>query len=118
MSAGHPSACSKICRRTQRASDMSDHHHHDHDHSHQHASETRDAGSQALSEALNSSFIIVKIAMGALVAIVFFAGFFQVKPGEKAVILRFGKPVGEGSKMLLSSGTWYWSFPYPIDEVV
>lgn len=97
---------------------MSDHHHHDHDHGHRHTPEMRDAGSQALSEALNSSFIIVKIAMGALVAIVFFAGFFQVKPGEKAVILRFGKPVGEGSKMLLSSGTWYWSFPYPIDEVV
>ena len=97
---------------------MSDQHHHDHDHDHRPAPETRDAGSQALSEALRSSFIIVKISMWALVAIVLFAGFFPVKPGEKAVILRFGKPVGEGNKMLLSSGTWYWSFPYPIDEVV
>jgi membrane protease subunit HflK len=33
------------------------------------------------------------------------------------VILRFGKPVGEGQKVLLSSGL-HWSFPYPIDEVV
>jgi len=49
---------------------------------------------------------------------VFLAGFFTVKPGEKAVILRFGKPVGEGQNMLLSSGKFYWSFPYPIDEVV
>ena len=94
---------------------MSDHDHH---HDHPQAPEARDAGSQALSEALRSSFTIVKIAMWALVLIIFGTGFFQVNPGEKAVILRFGKPVGEGQKMLLSSGTWYWSFPYPIDEVV
>lgn len=82
------------------------------------APETRDAGSQALAEALHSSFTIVKIAMAALVAMIFLAGFFTVKPGEKAIILRFGKPLGEGQKMLLSSGRFYWSFPYPIDEVV
>ena len=79
---------------------------------------TTDAGSQALSEALQSSFFIVKIAMAALVVIIFAAGFFTVNPGEKAVILRFGKPVGEGQKMLLSSGKLYWSYPYPIDEVI
>jgi membrane protease subunit HflK len=91
----------------------------DHDHPEQSpAPETRDAGSQALAEALRSSFTIVKIAMAALVALVFLAGFFTVKPSEKAVILRFGKPVGEGQKMLLGSGKFYWSFPYPIDEVV
>jgi len=33
------------------------------------------------------------------------------------VILRFGRPVGEGEKVLLNSG-WHWSYPYPIDEVV
>jgi membrane protease subunit HflK len=93
---------------------MSDHHHHDPEL----APEARDAGSQALAEALRSSFAIVKVAMVVLVAMVFLAGFFTVKPGEKAVILRFGKPVGEGQNMLLSSGKFYWSFPYPIDEVV
>jgi len=93
---------------------MSDHDHHDHSH----APETRDAGSQALSEALRSSFFVVKIAMAALVVIILGAGIFTVNPGEKAVILRFGRPVGEGQKMLLSSGKIYWSFPYPIDEVV
>ncbi len=89
-----------------------------HDHSHSPLPETRDAGSQALSEALRSSFVIVKIAMVALVVIIFAAGFFTVGPQEKAVILRFGKPLGEGQKMLLSSGKLYWSFPYPIDEVI
>ncbi|HEX9047990.1 MAG TPA: protease modulator HflK [Verrucomicrobiae bacterium] len=95
---------------------MSDHDHHDHPHPH--APETQDTGSQALAEALKSSFAIVKVAMVLLVIVIFAAGFFTVKPGEKAVILRFGKPQGEGPKMLLSSGKLYWSLPYPIDEVV
>src|SRR5580704_13343553 len=93
---------------------MSDHDHQDHSQ----APETRDAGSQALSEALRSSFFIVKVAMALLVIIILAAGIFTVNPGEKAVILRFGRPVGEGQKMLLSPGRVYWSFPYPIDEVV
>ena len=93
---------------------MSDHDHHDHPY----APEAQDAGSQALAEALRSSFVIVKFAMVALVVIIFAAGFFTVNPGEKAVILRFGKPLGDGPKMLLSAGKLYWSFPYPIDEVV
>jgi membrane protease subunit HflK len=91
----------------------------DHDHLDPNlAPETRDAGSQALAEALRGSFAIVKIAMIALVALIFLAGFFTVKPGERAVILRFGKPRGEGQNMLLSPGKFYWSFPYPIDQVV
>jgi membrane protease subunit HflK len=93
---------------------MSDHDHHEHS---QPPLETQDAGSQALAEALRSSFVIVKIAMVALVVIIFAAGFFTVGPQEKAVILRFGKPQGEGQKMLLGSGL-HWSLPYPIDEVV
>ncbi len=96
---------------------MTDHDHHDHDHDHSPAPETHDVGSQALSEALNSSFLVVKIAMAALLAVIVFSGGFTVGPQEKAVILRFGKPVGEGQKMLLGAG-WHWAFPQPIDEVV
>jgi len=88
----------------------------EHDH-HDHAPETQDADSQALAEALRSSFAIVKIAMLLMVIAFFCSGFFQVGPQEKAVILRFGKPVGEGQKALLGSGL-HWSFPNPIDEVV
>lgn len=99
------------------------HHHHDHDHGHEHgheqapAVETHDAGSQALAEALRSSFAIVKVVMVLMVIAFFCSGFFTVGPAEKAVILRFGRPVGEGKNALLGSG-WHWSFPYPIDEVV
>jgi membrane protease subunit HflK len=94
---------------------MSDEHEH-HEHEHSPAPETRDAGSQALAEALSSSFAIVKIVMFLMVLLFLGSGFFQVGPQEKAVILRFGKPVGEGQKALLTSGL-HWSFPYPIDEV-
>ena len=87
------------------------------EHDHPHPPETQDAGSQALSEALRSSFAIVKVAMVVLVITIFAAGFFQVGPQEKAIILRFGNPQGEGQKMLLSAGL-HWSLPYPIDEVV
>ena len=97
---------------------MNGHEHHDHDHDHPHdAAETRDAGSQALAEALGSSFTIVKIVMGLMVIAFICSGFFQVGPQEKAVILRFGKPVGVAEKMLLGPGLHY-AFPYPIDEVV
>jgi modulator of FtsH protease HflK len=96
---------------------MSDDHDH-HDHAHESpAPETQDAGSQALSEALRSSFAIVKIVMLLMVLAFFSSGFFTVGSQEKAVILRFGKPVGEGQKALLNAGL-HWSLPYPIDEVV
>jgi len=76
-----------------------------------------DSGSQALAEALRSSFAIVKVVMAVLLAVFVFSGFFTVGPQEKAIILRFGKPVGEGDKALLGAGA-HWAFPYPIDEVV
>jgi len=55
--------------------------------------------------------------MAALIAVILFSGVFTVGPQEKAVILRFGRPVGEGQNMLLSAGL-HWSFPQPIDEIV
>src|SRR5262245_49708662 len=76
-----------------------------------------DSSSQALSDALRSSFAIIKVLMIGLVIVFLASGFFTVGPQEKAVILRFGKPVGEGEKALLGPGP-HWALPYPIDEVV
>jgi modulator of FtsH protease HflK len=91
---------------------------HDHHHSHPPGPATPDdSSSQALAEALRSSFAIVKVAMVLMVLAFFGSGFFKVESKEQAIILRFGKPVGEGAKALLGSGL-HWSFPYPIDEVV
>jgi membrane protease subunit HflK len=115
-------------------------HKHDHDHGHKHdhdhgeiklpLKETpaaapapiperaqEDAGSAALSEALKSSFAIVKILMILLVIAFFASGIFTVGSQQKAIILRFGKPVGVGPDQLLGPGL-HWSFPKPIDEVV
>jgi membrane protease subunit HflK len=92
-------------------------HSHLHD-EHGHSAETPvDAGSQALTEALRSSFAIVRVVMFLLVFVFLGSGFFKVEPNERAIILRFGKPLGEGEKALLGPGL-HWSFPYPIDEVV
>lgn len=76
-----------------------------------------DAASQALSEALGSSFFIIKIIMVVLVVVFLGSGFFTVGPQEKAIILRLGKPVAEDDSALLGPGA-HWAFPYPIDEVV
>jgi membrane protease subunit HflK len=76
-----------------------------------------DSGSQALSEALRSSFVIVKVLIWVLAIVFLGSGFFSVGPQEKAVILRFGRPVGEGQKALLGPGL-HWSLPYPIDDIV
>jgi len=74
-----------------------------------------DAGSQALSEAMRSSFGVLKVVMVGLVVIFVCSGLFTVGPQERAIIIRLGKPVGEGEKALLGPG-FHWSFPYPIDE--
>jgi modulator of FtsH protease HflK len=78
---------------------------------------TDDAGAQALSEALRSSFTVVKFLVGILVAAFFVSGVFTVKPNQVAIKLRFGKPVGIGADRLLKPGL-HWKFPYPIDDVV
>jgi len=75
-----------------------------------------DTGSQALSDALRSSFVIVKFAMIILVIAFLCSGFFTVGPQQQAIKLRFGKPVGEGTNALLGPG-FHWAFPRPIDEV-
>jgi membrane protease subunit HflK len=95
---------------------MNGHEHHDHDHDHPEP-ETQDAGSQALAAALGSSFTIVKIVMVLMIIGFIISCAFQVGPQERAIVLRFGKPVGVGEKALLEPGL-HWSLPYPIDEVV
>jgi modulator of FtsH protease HflK len=74
-----------------------------------------DASTQALAEAMRSSFVIVQIIMVALVLVFLGSGFFTVGPQEQAILLRLGKPVDGGR--LLGPGA-HWAWPKPIDEVV
>jgi len=76
-----------------------------------------DARAQALSEALRSSFDIVKFLMALLVAAFVLSGVFTVKPNQVAIKLRFGRPVGIGAAQLLKPGL-HWKLPYPIEDVV
>src|ERR1700722_889139 len=99
-------------------------HDHDHDHGHEHPAPgapepamVEDAGSRALAEALKSSFFIVQVVMVILVGVFLFSGFFKVGLQERAIVLRFGAPVGGEDHALLGPGL-HWSLPYPIDEVV
>ncbi len=111
-------------------SDKHDHPHHDHSHDHDHNHDhglakpdatrlegAEDPGTQALADALKSSFAIVKVIMAGLLILFLFSGFFIVGPQEKAIKLRFGVPVGAGDGKLLGPGP-HWAFPPPIDEVI
>ena len=77
-----------------------------------------DTGTRALSDALESSFKLLKLLMALLVVIFFLSGVFQVKQNEVAVILRFGKPVGDSVAEQVRKSGLHFAFPYPIDEVV
>jgi modulator of FtsH protease HflK len=97
---------------------MSEHDHHHHQPAPElPVSQPVDTASQALEEALRSSFVIVKIIMAILLVVFIFSGVRTVGPQERAVILRFGKPLGMGTEQLLGPGL-HWAFPFPIDEVV
>jgi len=76
-----------------------------------------DAGTQALSEALASSFKLVKVIMILLVVVFLGSGIREVGSFERAIKLQFGKPVGTGEGALLNPG-WHWAWPYPINEIV
>lgn len=76
-----------------------------------------DASSQALNEALGSSFLLVRVMMGLLFAAFVFSCVFTVEPNEVAIRLRFGKPQGMGPEAILRPGL-HWALPYPVDEIV
>jgi membrane protease subunit HflK len=104
-----------------------DHEHPPHEHAHGRSGQapppesgtpvSEDAGAQALADAFRSSFFIVQIVMVVLVLVFLGSGFFTVGPQERAVVLRLGRPVGEGAGALQGPGS-HWAFPRPIDEVV
>ncbi len=76
-----------------------------------------DSSTQALSDALKSSFLVVRIALLGLVILFFAQGVFTVGPQEVAIKLLFGAPTGVGEEALLKPGL-HWSFPEPINEII
>ncbi len=76
-----------------------------------------DAGTEALSDALKSSFWFVKGIFVILILGLVLSCFRQVHPHEVAVVLRFGKIVGVGQEAIRPPGMVF-VLPYPIDELV
>lgn len=76
-----------------------------------------DAAGKALSEALRTSFFILKIIMVVLLIVFLASGLEAVGPDEQALVLRFGKIRGVGEQRLLGPGP-HWVFPYPIEEII
>ncbi len=81
------------------------------------ANVAEDAGSVALAEALKSSFVIVRVLLAGLVIYFLASGVFTVASQERAIVLRFGKPVMKAGQVEIEPGL-HWAFPYPIDEVI
>jgi membrane protease subunit HflK len=100
-----------------------DHPEHDHNHGASVAgsapavAEQDEAGTRALADALQSSFGILKFAMAVMLGVFFVSGVFIVPPQQRAVVFRFGNPVGPPDKQLLGPGL-HFAFPRPIDEVL
>lgn len=96
-----------------------DEHHHDHAAAPepQHESPIEDSSTQALSDALKSSFVVVRVVMAALIILFFASGIFTVGPQEVAIKLLFGASTAKGEAALLKPGL-HWSFPFPINEIV
>jgi modulator of FtsH protease HflK len=78
---------------------------------------SEDASSQALSEALGSSLLFIRILGALLLGAFLFSCVFTVNPNEVAIVLRFGKPVGEGREIVRTNGL-HFALPYPVDEIV
>jgi regulator of protease activity HflC (stomatin/prohibitin superfamily) len=76
-----------------------------------------DAAGKSLSDALRTSFFILKIIMIVLVIVFLASGFSTVGPDEQALVLRFGKIRGIAEERLLGPGL-HWVLPYPIEEII
>ena len=71
-----------------------------------------DARTRALTEALQSSFKVVRVIMVILAVAFFGSGITKIDNNKQALHLRFGE-----YKKTLPPGL-HWAWPYPIDEIV
>ncbi|MBN2449830.1 MAG: protease modulator HflK [Lentisphaeria bacterium] len=81
------------------------------------------AGLSALMRMLRALFFGLRILIVVIFVWLVFSGVFKVEDGKEALLFRFGKlqqkvidPV-QGPTAVLTSGHWYWAWPYPVDQV-
>jgi len=72
-------------------------------------------------------FHVLFLGLRVLIVVVFvwlvFSGVFRVEDGKEALLFRFGRiqelvlDRARGPTAVLTSGHWYWAWPYPVDYV-
>ena len=78
---------------------------------------SEDPAQQALADALQTCFRLLKYAMVVFLVIYLGSGIFFVREQQRAVELRFGRIVGEPGKQVYDPG-WHFGLPYPIGEPI
>ena len=78
-------------------------------------------------QALMRMFHILFLGLRVLIIVIFvwmvFSGVFRVEDGKEALLFRFGRlqemvlDSTRGPTAVLTSGHWYWAWPYPVDYV-
>lgn len=75
------------------------------------------SGQEALTDALRVSFRLLRWIMLILMAGYLATGVFVVPQHERAFVLIFGKPAGEGADRIRQPGL-HWTWPKPFSEIV
>jgi len=74
-------------------------------------------GLQSLVRMLRILFLVLRVLIVVIMVYLFFSGVFYVRDHEEAMLFRFGELQQRDGKEILTSGNWYWAWPYPIDRV-
>jgi modulator of FtsH protease HflK len=75
------------------------------------------AGSEALVEALDTSFRLLRWAVAVLAAVYLLSGLFIVPQHERALVLMFGRIAGRDEARVRGPGV-HWTLPRPFAEIV
>ncbi len=81
------------------------------------------AGVQALVRMFHVLFLGLRVLIIVIFVWLVFSGVFRVEDGKEALLFRFGElqqrvvDPSRGPTAVLTSGHWYWAWPYPVDYV-
>ena len=81
------------------------------------------AGLQALMRMFHVLFLGLRVLIIVIFVWMVFSGVFRVEDGKEALLFRFGQlqemvlDSARGPTAVLTSGHWYWDWPYPVDYV-
>ena len=83
--------------------------------------ENEGAGMQSLMRMARIMFLCLRIVIIVILAYLLMSGVFRVDEQNEAMLFRFGalqtRMIDNEERAVLTSGRWYWAWPYPIDWV-